>query len=150
MVDEARKQEDSKVQTQRGPGDPDRGAYELADMSPRAAGLTIAGLAGLVAVVAAGVGGLFLLLGDVRQPPAPEPRLAAPAPQLQTSERADRVEIEARARACAWRTCINLKSGLQHQQRTRYDRSSELRKKAATTDTGGEREKQCRASSITK
>lgn len=87
------------VRSQRGPADPSRGAYERADLSPRAAGWTIAGLVGVVLVVAAGVGLLFHILGDVRQPPAPQPRLVAPAPALQVSERPDRAAIEARARA---------------------------------------------------
>lgn len=87
-----------RVKTQRGKSDPSRGAYERSDMDGRTAGLTIAGLAGLVIVVAGGVFLLFSAFGGVRQPPAPTPRLAAPAPALQVNERSDRIAIEAVAR----------------------------------------------------
>lgn len=83
----------SKVKTQRGQADPSRGAYERSDMEGRPAGLTIAGLAGLVVVVAGGVFLLFSTFGGVRQPAAPVPRLIAPAPALQIDERADRAAI---------------------------------------------------------
>jgi hypothetical protein len=88
-----------EVKTQRGDPDPSRGAYERSDMDARTAGLTIGGLAGLVVIVAGAVFLLFLAFGEVRQPPVPVPRLAAPAPALQTDERRDRAALEAPARA---------------------------------------------------
>jgi hypothetical protein len=85
------------IQTQRGAPDPGRGAYERTDVDPTAARLTLSAMIGTVALVCAGVAGLFALFGGLREPARPAPPQAQPAPLLQTDERADRAEIEARA-----------------------------------------------------
>jgi hypothetical protein len=87
-----------KVSTQRGTSDPARGAYERADVDPKAAWLTLGVVIGTVALVCLGVAGLFGLFGSLRQthPTAPA---AIAAPMLQTREDADRKRIEARALA---------------------------------------------------
>jgi hypothetical protein len=87
-----------RMKGQRGKPDPARGAYELSDLDGRAAGLTVAGLAGLVVLVAGCVLLLFLGFGGLREPRAPVPQLAAPAPALEADERSDRTAIEAPAR----------------------------------------------------
>lgn len=87
-----------KTLTQRGPGDPSRGAVERSDMDAKGAGWAIAALAGTVAIVCLGAAVLLLLLGTMREP-APAKPVAPAAPRLQTNERADRAAIEARAQA---------------------------------------------------
>ena len=88
-----------KVRTQRGlRAGGDHRTHEVSDIDPRAAALTIGGLAGIVVVVSAGVAGLLLLCGGRREPaPAPAPPVHSAAPELQVNEHADRTRIEARA-----------------------------------------------------
>jgi hypothetical protein len=83
--------------TQRGAADRERGAYEPADVNPKAAWLTLGAVIGTVALTCAGVAGLFALFGQLREPTplSPMPR---GAPMLQTDERADRAVIGARTR----------------------------------------------------
>lgn len=87
-----------KVRTQRGPGDRSRGAVETRDLDAKGAAWTIAGLAGLVLFVGAGVAGLFLSFGSMRQA-APSRPVTPSGPHLQTDERADLAAITVRARA---------------------------------------------------
>jgi hypothetical protein len=88
----------AEVSTQRGGSDPARGAYERADVAPKAAWWTLAAVIGTVALVCLGVAGLFAVFGNLRQG-TPAPPRATGAPMLQTREGADRAAIEARARA---------------------------------------------------
>jgi hypothetical protein len=86
-----------KVRTQRGlRAGGDHRTHEVSDIDPRAAALTIGGLAGIVVVVSAGVAGLLLLFGGLHEP-APAPPVHSAAPELQVNEHADRTRIEARA-----------------------------------------------------
>lgn len=89
----------TRVRTQRGrPKKGDHRTYEEADVSPRAASLTIGAVAAIVIIVALGVAGLLWHFGTLHQPPSQ--RSIAPAgPRLETDERADRAAIEARAKA---------------------------------------------------
>jgi hypothetical protein len=78
--------------------DRERGLYEMADIAPKGAWLTLAAVIVTLALVCAGVASLFGLFGGLREA---EPLVtAAPrgAPMLQTDERADRAAIEARTR----------------------------------------------------
>lgn len=89
----------TRVRTQRGkPKKGDHRTYEEADVSPKAASLTIGAVAAIVIIVALGVAGLLWHFGTLHQPPSQ--RSIAPAgPRLETDERADRAAIEARAKA---------------------------------------------------
>ncbi len=73
-------------------------SVERSDLSPRAAGWALAGLLATLALSGGIVAAFLAACGHLREPSPPPPALRL-APMLQVNEAADRVNIEARARA---------------------------------------------------
>jgi hypothetical protein len=73
-------------------------SVERSDLSPRAASWALAGLLALLALSGGIVAAFLAVCGHLREPSPPPPKLRL-APMLQVNEPADRVAIEARARA---------------------------------------------------